>query len=130
MAMMKYREANHALWRGARPGHDGTEFFAYIDTALVANHIVFTSPAATTTYITNIWITTSDNLVQEFMIQIYNNVPASVGIIYWGRCAALYLGDKKNMTYWPPIEFPAAWSLRVNILHAQICTFGCRGWRE
>ena len=130
MALMSFREANQVLWRGVRPAHNGTQVIYDINTAVIAEHVLFTSGAGIYHFICNCWIASTDNLAQELTIRVYNDAPAIIGSLYYGRSSVGYKGINQNLSFWPPFEFSPGFSLRVNVSAATWCSFGCSGWSE
>ena len=130
MALMKFRKQNEIPWVGVRPAHHGTQLVVSVNTNVIAVNTLFTTGAGLCTFITYLWGTHKDNLDQELYYELWDATPALVGALNWDRTAVGYKGCQYHQNFWPPIEFPAGFSLRVNVVVANWCSFGCAGWIE
>lgn len=132
MALMKFREQNHVLWRGSRPGHDGTQVQGEGYKAGTGNAVVYTVTAGLTLYLTYAFLSTRQSLVASggAGLTIYTAVPAVWRDIFFH----LYdLAGQKNsaQAFTFPLEIPADYTIRVTNDHLQIDAYGIIwGWEE
>lgn len=130
MAMMKFREPNHVLWRGVRPAHDGTQVLEDGE-ANNSTVILYTVGAGKTFYLCGyslgIYATAALN---SSALGVYNAVPALVTVLHRVRTAVDFpLHITKS--YWPPIEIRATYSVRLWSAIVTLFVRGCiHGWVE
>lgn len=111
MAVMSFREANHVLWRGVRPAHDGTQIIEY-KYANNNTQVLYTVPAGEVFYLCGFVIAAFTTAVEGYIgLAIYDAVPAQYRVLQYGIGGAdTYREITKS--YWPPLEIPATYSLR------------------
>ena len=130
MSDMHFREPNQVKWQGSRPGHNGDQV---LEDGSVSNGelAIYTVPAGQRAFITGITFhSDASGGAGSGAIRIYNAVPALVcNLFYTTQRDAGPINDTGN--FWPPIELPAAWSIRVWSNNAVITAYGAiHGWVE
>lgn len=130
MAFMKFREPNHVLWRGVRPAHDGEQ--VYVDKAIVDGTAVLYTVAAGKIFYLCSW-TASGYFVApggHGILSVYDAVPAEDFRITILR-TALTFGHQLSGNFWPPLEVPATYSIRIFASNANVTMYGSiHGWVE
>jgi len=130
MALMKFREANHVLRVGVRPGHDGTQIYYHVLANLIGRTALMPVHASLTRYITYYYMSTTPNNALNAELELRNAVPATVWWICYARSRVGYLGQTISGSFWPPLEVPSDWTIDVNLSAAQAVTVGILGWEE
>jgi len=111
MALMEFREPNQVKWVGSRPGHNGTQILSY-ESATNGTGVIYTVPAGYTFFLCGIYgllvAGANPGLGGVFS---YDAVPA-IDIRLLMLYAAANEIEHRHMTYWPPVEIEAGYSLR------------------
>ena len=129
MSDMYFREPNQVKWMGSRPGHNGTQVLEHAS-ATNATVIVYTVPGAHTLFLTHTILDIYSTGISTAYLSIYNAVPALVIHIHLSRVQTNRELSLNN-SYWPPIEIPAAYSVRVQSSAAtNIAEATIHGWVE
>lgn len=126
----KFREPNKARWVGTRPGHNGVQIYGYLSENTVAVHILLAAHATKTTFITHYWIKALDNVTGTGILSIYDATPAIVWQMFVARTTAAYPGINVANNYWPPLEIPPTYTIRLELFNAIQMYCGCLGWQE
>jgi len=113
MALMKFREPNQVRWIGSRPGHNGTQVLIR-QSATNATAILYTVPVGKTLYLCSVglgYFATAAGLVQ---LTIRDDGLATIAFLLSDFITGAVDGQSKNISYYPPIEIPESWTLRVH----------------
>jgi len=130
MALMTFREANHVLWQGVRPAHDGTQIAknATITDGVVTIHDV---TVGKTFFLTDWVFHINASAVPHFgSLYIATPVPVTVFTISFIRLDAI--GQQTlSCAYFYPIEIPATYLIRIASSDAAADVSGfVHGWEE
>lgn len=130
MGMMGYREANQVNWFGSRPGHNGTQVFAFLQDNLLADTPFYTVPAGETLFLTYAFIGARQAVVTILGVNIYTAVP---GLWQWLCQYRNEVGSGNrciSQNFWPPIEVPAGYTIRKSSTAACDSAAIIHGWAE
>ena len=130
MSDMHFREPNQVKWLGSRPGHNGTQVLAGVQTAVVGWTILYTVLAGETFFLTFASLGNFNNLSASLSMAIYDDG----GVIdqYLGGyfTVAGQVGGGFVANFWPPIELAAAFSVRAHQLANCGMIAAVHGWAE
>jgi len=130
MALMEFREPNRVKWVGTRPGHDGTQVLEYGDAA-GAIVIVYTVPAGKTLYLCDATMMYATLAAGDGWAEISTAVPVTVTYLFRDILIAGIAVFTKQATYWPPIEIPSGYLIRVRSSAAGLTArLMVHGWVE
>ena len=126
MALMTYREANQVLWRGVRPGHDGTQRILKIDTVLSVEIAEVT--AGLTYYLTGFSLGIIRNADAFSRLVVRNVVDAEQYDLAYVNSFTACDGEVFGLTFPFPLEISAGWDFYV---YATAAVHGfIAGWEE
>lgn len=132
MAVMSYREANHMLWRGVRPAHDGTQIIELNAQVGVGNSIVYTIGAGVNLYLTYLELTSRCSAAAPCgcWLGAYTAAPALWKyLLYQYYDLAGQQSIFSGLFY--PVEIPASHTIRVESNHANLDVRAViHGWIE
>lgn len=127
MSLMHFREPNQVKWMGVRPGHNGEQVLAY-DTVINGAQVVYTVPAGKVFFLCEANLLSISNVTGKIALTIYDAAPALLLTLGGISMIVAQSQGTDHYTYWPPIELPAGYSIRVesNIagLEARSSIFG------
>jgi len=112
MALMEFREPNHVKWQGVRPAHDGTQVLSeqYVINGTLP---IYTVPVGQTFYLCTVGMACAIFAVGLGIVGVQTDVPATIAnLLYDNYVAGSHL-PTKNVSFWPPIELPAGYSVFV-----------------
>ena len=130
MSVMSFREPNEVKWIGVRPAHKGTQIFS---SGLASNStvVLHTVSLGKTLYLVSYGATAylATTGISATM-DIYDSTPALWQRIIDFIAAAVGQMRADNM-FWPPLEIPSGYSIRLvsTDANAQIRGF-VFGWEE
>ena len=130
MSDMMFREPNQVKWQGSRPGHNGTQILEGLETAVVGVTILYTVPAAKTGFITFLSLTKSLSAAAHIYLDLYDDTPAQWRRIFAETSAVGHTGAGKCANFWPPIELPAGYSVRIDQSANVLICGAVHGWYE
>jgi len=112
MALMTYREANEVLWRGVRPAHNGTQL---IKRQPCTNQTVmlYTVLAGETLHLCS-----ATGAIEAVAAGIVTMAILDDGgvVQYYIMDEAVLAGQSgvtRSQTFWPPVEMPTDWQIRL-----------------
>lgn len=130
MAKMTFRESNHSRWRGGRPAHEGTQVLQ-ITGAENGEVVAYTVGAGEVLYLTAASLGFVGVAAGRAIASIQNIVPASKFYIFYDTILATSEGKTRVVSYWPPIEVPENWTIRIQSTAAGlILRLSLHGWVE
>jgi len=130
MALMKFREPNQVRRVGVRPAHDGTQVLerGSADNATV---VLYTVPAGKVFYLCHAWLNVQGVAAGSVYLAIYDGVPAVWRLLYTTAVPINTFYTVGEGNYYPPIEIPTTYSLRINSVGANCTARGLiHGWVE
>lgn len=130
MAFMEFREPNQVKWVGVRPGHNGEQVLEY---AIAQNStpILYTVPAGKVFYLCGYSLNTWDTVgVATLRLVIYDDTPAAWKYLQY-LISSANSGQSITKSYWPPLEIPSGYSVRLESAVATATVRGSiHGWVE
>jgi len=130
MALMKFREANHVQWNGARPAHDGTQIVVF-KSVTNADGRIYTTPADVTFFLCAVTINISPIAAGTVYCRIYDDGGVVTYYVMERIVLAAEMPSTKHFTFWPPMELLTDWSVRVGSNAAGLQLIGSVfGWIE
>ena len=130
MALMKFREANQVLWRGVRPGHNGTQVSADKDvTNAIA--IIHTVTAGTTFHLCTLCFSRDSNIAGVGYL-FYRDAADLNPVYFFAQVGIINVPTAVAPLYfWPPLELPAGYDVCVRAVGAGLIVRGyVFGWEE
>lgn len=130
MSDVEFRENNQVKWVGVRPAHGGEHLLV---SAFIANGTVtlYTVPSGKTLYLTFSTIMTGQ-LANGFMsLTLYNGAGVFQHYLHLANVSNSGGTSDTSDNYWPPIEIPENWTIRLVSSIAALTVHGTiHGWVE
>ncbi len=127
---MKFREPNQVLWRGVRPAHNG-EQVRRMYTIEDAIYNLYTVPDDQTLYLCHSQMNIRQVADGEAFFAIYDPVPSWWYMMHRTEVLVGAVVSPSIASYWPPIEVPEKYILRIHSSAAGLKVEGCFfGWRS
>jgi len=130
MSDMMFREPNQVKWQGSRPGHNGTKILVGMMIDAINWTVVYTVPAGEVGFITHISLSHQLNLAAGYHVAIYDATPAFAYSLFRSIHILNFPTVRCNLNYWPPLEIPAAFSIRFLQTVDTDMTAHVHGWSE
>jgi len=130
MALMEFREPNQAKWQGTRPGHNGDQVLETGANNAVAVNLVYTVAPGAVLFLTHIGVGAVQGGANILTVHIYDNTPVSVESLMYCTINPTISNSYFSDRYWPPIEIPADYSIRVEATVALWYSWVIHGWAE
>lgn len=130
MSAMEFREPNQVLWRGVRPGHNGTQI---LKQHYKANgvRIVHTVTAGKTLYLLSSLLHYSADVTGSITAAIRDT---GDNIVFYLGISFVFAGVSTppvSWHFWPPAEIPAGYDIFVSSSAAGLTAWlGISGWEE
>ena len=128
MAKMRWRESNRCRWVGIRPAHQGEQVSAF---GLVSNgtQIIYTVPVGKTFYlcawIHDVYMGAAGN----GQLLVYTDGGVLTYRLGIGAGTVLGVTHRLSGSCWPPMEFPAGYTVRLSSAAALVDSYGSiYGW--
>jgi len=130
MALMKFREPNQVRWIGSRPGHNGTQI---LEDARANNSAIriYTTPADVTFFLCSLVLNLESVVAGVAYCRVYDDGGAAQYYIFERTVLAADPTMTIPFSFWPPMELPTDWSVRVGSNIAGLILRGdIFGWIE
>jgi len=112
MSVMKFREPNQVLWRGVRPGHNGTQVIAFKD-ATAGTLPLYTVGVGETLYLCTVGLGITTDVTGFCRVDLRDDGDAFIATLLT-LFHFLNIGTiEVHETYWPPMELLAGYYLEV-----------------
>ena len=130
MSDMHFREPNQVKWQGSRPGHNGTEWHEYEEQIGLGTTVFPAVPGGQRLFLTQMSLDVFTTVSAFAYVYVYTAVPALWRTLF-GGIIALGTSEIECFNYWPPLEIPAAYTIRITSAEAalRIC-LAAHGWVE
>lgn len=130
MAMMHFREPNQVKWVGVRPGHNGEQIIKQTN---VANGtvVVYTVTVGKTLYLctAELAYVAVGAARAELWVESGGGVYLAGLLMLVGQAAVV--GDPHIITFWPPLEVPSQYVIKLRSWAAAPQVYGMiYGWEE
>jgi len=130
MALMKHREPNHVLWRGARPGHNGTQICKAGSVGGGGTDALYTVDDGEVLFITYVTLSSSEDTAAAGTCSLRTTPIGEVGLVRIMDHEYAVAGHQvSTATFNPPIEVAETVQVQLNSSHANIIGRACiHGW--
>jgi len=130
MALMKFREQNQVRWQGVRPAHDGTQRVGDATATAAAAQVLLVG-AGKIFYLCTAMMGFSAIAAGWCDLAVNTAIPALWHRLLVDYVAAAASGITKSITFWPPLEIPAGYTIDVASGAAGLTVYGAVfGWEE
>lgn len=130
MSVMAFREPNQVLWRGIRPGHNGTQIIKD-DTVTGTVKTIYTVSSNVTFYLTS-WTFSIDIATIGDEGRLYIQTGAAAHFVNICRIQSQVVSSGfLSGNFWPPLEVPMEYTIKIYTPDAGCTLYAMiHGWEE
>ena len=130
MSDMHFREPNQVKWMGTRPGHNGTQVLEHRESNVAGEALLYTVPVGHTLFLCYYFVGGETQVDRQLGYYIYDD-----GGLVWKILAYCTTNSTDGVShlsehFWPPIEVPAEYEIRVFASVAAFYSACIHGWYE